>query len=64
VHEPYSDVDIALSGNLSMTDIESVICDLDELPLVYKFDVVAYESIKNPRLKEHIDQVGVVIYKK
>ena len=60
----YSDVDIALYGNLSVLEVESIICDLDELPLIYKFDVVAFESVKNPMLREHIGRVGVVIYER
>jgi predicted nucleotidyltransferase len=64
VHEQYSDVDIALYGDLGITDVECVACDLDELPLVYKFDISAYEQIKNPMLREHIDRVGIVVYEK
>ena len=63
-HKPYSDVDIVLYGDLSFTDVERVIADLDELPLVYKFDVVAYDLIKNPELRQHIERVGVSIYEK
>ena len=63
-HKPYSDVDIVLYGDLNFTDVESVIADLDELPLVYKFDVVAYDLIKNPELRQHIERVGVSIYER
>ena len=63
-HKPYSDVDIVLYGNLNCTDVERVIADLDELPLVYKFDVVAYGLIQNPELRQHIERVGVSIYEK
>ena len=41
-YKPYSDVDIVLYGDLYPADVERVICDLDELPMIYKFDVVAY----------------------
>jgi predicted nucleotidyltransferase len=61
-HRPYSDVDIALYGGMDLLEVESVICDLDELPLVYKFDAVAYETLKNPALRQHIDRVGVTFY--
>jgi len=60
----YSDVDIALYGNIDFLEVESVSCELDELPFIYKFDVVAYNLVKNASLREHIDRVGVVIYKR
>ena len=63
-YNPYSDVDIALYGDLNLLEVEDVICNLDELPFVYQFDVLAYESLKNAALRQHIDRVGVVIYEK
>jgi len=63
-YKPYSDVDIVLYGDLNPLDVERVICDLDELPFVYKFDVVAYGLVSNPELREHIERVGVSIYEK
>ncbi|MCL2862933.1 MAG: nucleotidyltransferase domain-containing protein [Methanimicrococcus sp.] len=59
-----SDVDIALYGDIIPSETEKVKCDLEELPFIYKFDVVAYNSVKNEALREHIDRVGVVIYEK
>ena len=61
---PYSDVDIAVYGDCGVLDIEEVICSLDDMPTAYTFDVVAYNSIKNPALRRHIDRVGVMIYTK
>lgn len=63
-HTPYSDVDIALYGDIDLLEVENVSCDLDDLPLIYKFDVIAYSLVKNAALREHIDRVGVVIYEK
>jgi len=63
-HTPYSDVDIVLYGNVDFLEVENIICDLDDLPLIYKFDVVAYNLVKNAALREHIDRVGVVIYER
>jgi hypothetical protein len=34
-----------------------------ESNMPYKFDIVDYASIENRELKEHIDRVGVCIYK-
>ncbi|MDR0327023.1 MAG: nucleotidyltransferase domain-containing protein [Planctomycetaceae bacterium] len=63
-YKPYSDVDIALYGHLNTFDVESVISELDDLPLVYQFDVVAYELVNNPELREHIERIGIRIYEK
>jgi predicted nucleotidyltransferase len=63
-HKPYSDVDIVLYGDLNHTDVERVMYDLDDLPFIYKFDVVAYDLIDNPALREHIERVGISIYEK
>jgi len=63
-HTPYSDVDIALYGDIDLLEVENVSCDLDDLPLIYKFDVIAYSLVKNAALREHIDRVGVTIYEK
>lgn len=56
-----SDVDIALVGDISPLEAESVAGDLDELPLPYQFDVVALRHITNAALREHIERVGVAI---
>ena len=61
-HKPYSDIDIAVYGDLGVSDVEGIANDLDELPLVYKFDVVAYGLLNCPSLREHIDRVGVSIF--
>jgi predicted nucleotidyltransferase len=58
----YSDIDLALFGDLTSLDAESVKLDLEELPLIYKFDVLAYNELKNQALKEHVNRVGIEIY--
>jgi len=63
-HKEYSDVDIALYGDLNSLTAEEIACVLDELPLVYKFDVIVYNDIKNEALREHIERAGVGIYRK
>jgi predicted nucleotidyltransferase len=56
-----SDVDIALKGkNITFNDILQIDNELNEKSnLPYKFDVVHYENIQTPALKEHIDRVGI-----
>ncbi|MDR1167751.1 MAG: nucleotidyltransferase domain-containing protein [Heliobacteriaceae bacterium] len=58
----YSDVDIALFGDLTSSDTEHIKLNLDELPMIYEFDVISYNELKNPQLKDHIDRVGQNIY--
>ena len=35
----------------------------EELPLPYFFDLVDYNAINNSALKEHIDRVGIIMFK-
>jgi len=57
-----SDIDLALFGPVDFLEVEEIRSNLDELPIVLKCDVVAYHSIRNPKLRDHIDRVGYVIY--
>lgn len=56
--KPTSDVDLALFGEVDALQAQSIHEELNELPLPYKFDVQAYESIQHVALREHIDRVG------
>ena len=59
-----SDVDMAIKGeNIThriVTRLSSILNE--EKPLPYYFDIVHYEGIDEPELKEHIDRVGIVLY--
>lgn len=59
-----SDVDLAIKGDLVTYEITARFADClnEEKPLPYSFDVVHYEAIAEPKLKEHIDRVGIKIY--
>lgn len=61
--ENYSDVDLALWGDLDLPLIGRIARELDELPLPYTFDVKAYESISHEPLRHHIDECGRILYK-
>jgi uncharacterized protein len=64
-HKPGSDVDLALMGKVNEDTLFQVHEALEEETLLpYFFDVIAYEEINNPALKEHIDDYGKAIYKK
>jgi uncharacterized protein len=58
-NEQESDIDLALQG-----DLDSLAADLDELPAPYRFDVKAYSDIRSKQLLDHIQRVGVVIFKR
>lgn len=59
-----SDVDLAIKGTSVTYDTAVRLADVlnEEKPLPYFFDVVHYEAITEPRLIEHIDRVGVLLY--
>jgi predicted nucleotidyltransferase len=61
-----SDVDLAIKGAAVSYETALKLAEIlnEEKPLPYFFDVVHYEGINEPRLVEHIDRVGVVLYSK
>lgn len=61
-----SDIDFALKGNFSDPDYpERLRILLEEgLYLPYFYDIIDYNKITDPNLKEHIDNVGKVFYEK
>jgi len=63
-HTSRSDVDLALFGNVGPLEAEAIAAELDDLPLPYKYDVQAFESIRADALREHIQRVGVLLYPK
>lgn len=56
-----SDIDIALFGKLSFADISSIKGEFDESSIIYKIDLVHYESLKSEKLKENIMKFGIEI---
>jgi len=61
-HTSRSDIDIAIYGDVGILETEEIAYRLDELPFTDKFDVVAFDSINNADLREHIERVGVEIF--
>lgn len=58
-----SDIDLALFGNeLSLDDILKITMETERLHLPYKLDLIIYNRIHEPALKEHIDRVGVILF--
>ena len=61
-HRPYSDVDLAVWGEIDLLAGAALAEDLEELPLPYHFDVIPFEHITHPGLRDHIERVGIEIY--
>ena len=63
-HKPASDVDLAIKGASVTYETAVKLADIlnEEKPLPYFFDVIHYEGISDPRLIEHIDRAGVLLY--
>ncbi|MCD4683842.1 MAG: nucleotidyltransferase domain-containing protein [Bacteroidales bacterium] len=62
-NRPGSDIDIALKGkNIKLDDILNLSIAIDEFWIPNKVDLVIYDRINEPELKEHIKQVGIIIY--
>lgn len=60
-----SDIDLSLKGsNINLVLQNSLLLDLDELYLPYSFDISIFEKIENEDLLEHINRVGIVVYKR
>ena len=58
-----SDIDLAISAPDATADQWLELTDaLDEVPIIYEFDVVRTERAHNPRLIEKIAREGVPIY--
>jgi len=63
-HKTGSDVDLAVKGEAVTYETVIRLSETlnEEKPLPYYFDVLDYARITEPRLIEHIDRVGVVLY--
>lgn len=61
-YKPGSDIDIALKGaRVTRRTAVALRSDLEDSTLPFFVDVVVYDSITNPALKEHVDRVAVPI---
>lgn len=62
-YRPDSDIDIAIKGNgITTDDIIAISVAIETIGITHKFDLIDYNSIKEPALKEHIDRVGIEFY--
>ena len=62
-YKPGSDIDITLFGTqLTITQLNQIENELDDLMLPYQFDVSLHHHIQHEALLQHIERVGKVIY--
>lgn len=60
-----SDIDLTLIGkDISSTLKANIWNEIDELPLLYSFDISCYHEITNTALLDHISRVGIIFYEK
>ena len=64
-YRPDSDIDITIKGNeITTDDIIAISVAIETKGITHKFDLIDYDSIKEPALKEHIDRVGIEFYRR
>ncbi len=57
--KPSSDIDLTLVGEkLTLTLLQTLENEIDDLLLPYKFDISIFHQISNPDLINHIERVG------
>lgn len=65
-YKPGSDIDIAIFGeNISFDTVSKLHAVLEDSgPMPYLIDVVDYTHLEHKELREHIEQIGKVIYER
>lgn len=64
-YRPDSDIDIAIKAwDIDTDDIIAMGIAFEEKGISYKIDLINYDTIKEPALKDHIDRVGIELYKR
>ena len=65
VPEPGSDIDLSIKGtDITLDDLILIKIELDKIPLANKIDLVVYNQINEPALTDHINRVGISLYKR
>jgi proline iminopeptidase len=61
--KPYSDIDLAvIAPSLSAREFALLWHELNELPIVFKLDVLHWDTIAKPELKEKVMAQGQFFY--
>ncbi len=59
-----SDIDLTLLGEIDLTTLNCISLELDDLLLPYEIDLSVFDEIENAELREHIQRVGQVFYRR
>lgn len=58
-----SDIDLALVGkDIDYNQILNILCEIDDLGLLYSIDLLDYQKKVGTPIGDHIDRVGQVFY--
>ena len=58
-----SDIDLAVVGNnIDYNQLLSILCEIDDLGLLYSVDLLDYSKKKGTPIGDHIARVGQVFY--
>jgi predicted nucleotidyltransferase len=58
-----SDIDLAVVGNgIDYDQLLNILCEIDDLGLLYSVDLLDYQTKKGTPIGDHIDRVGQVFY--
>ncbi len=64
-HKTASDIDLAIMDEgIDIITLARIKSELEDSSLPYFVDILHYPSIEHKDLKEHIDRVGTLFYKK
>lgn len=59
-----SDIDLALQGPIDFSELAKIAWELDDLLLPWEIDLLQFDNLTNPELREHIARVGQVFYQR
>ena len=58
-----SDIDLAVLGqDLDYEQLQTILCEIDDLDLLYSVDLLDYNAKAGTPIGDHIDRVGQVFY--
>lgn len=59
-----SDIDLTIIGDVEREDLMKIKDEIEDSYIPYLFDISIYNQLNSESLKEHINRVGKVFYKK
>lgn len=63
-YRPGSDIDLTLMGEVDPLTLNRITLALDDLLLPYEIDLSVYGQIDNSALRDHIQRVGKLFYRR